>query len=290
MNHAACELPNYLFVANVGEEGWATSTACAISSSKARIKRAFASSFPWMARTRRASSRAGTGVKRYRVVLTGPGGHSYGNFGRPSAIHAAGRIIDLLSDMEVPAQPKTTFNIGRIEGGTAVNAIAEECSFEIDLFRRPRYSRSDRGEALRGGSYGTERENKARAASGVALKSELKLVGNRPAGQMKPDNPLVRAAAWALKANGYEPRFDFSSTDANLPINIGIPAITMGSGGREGNAHSLEEWYEPAGAWKGPQIVLLTILAFDNGLLFWSFNPKISVSPEGEIPEAWPSK
>lgn len=268
MNHASLRTHRtVLFVANVGEEGLGDLNG---------VRYLFQES-PHRNRLREFISMdgsdpsrivtGGTGVKRYRVVLSGPGGHSYGNFGRPSAIHAAGRIIDLLADMEVPAQPKTTFNVGRIEGGTAVNAIAEECSFEIDL-RSVDPGILDRIEAklFEAVRVGVERENKARAASGVALKSEMKLVGNRPAGQMKPDNPLVRAAEWAVKESGFQPGLDFSSTDANLPISIGIPAVTMGAGGRGGNAHSLGEWYEPAAAWKGPQTVLLTILAFDSGI------------------------
>lgn len=268
MNHASLRTHRtVLFVANVGEEGLGDLNG---------VRYLFQES-PHRNRLREFISMdgsdpsrivtGGTGVKRYRVVVSGPGGHSYGNFGRPSAIHAAGRIIDLLADMEVPAQPKTTFNVGRIEGGTAVNAIAEECSFEIDL-RSVDPGILDRIEAklFEAVRVGVERENKARAASGVALKSEMKLVGNRPAGQMKPDNPLVRAAEWAVKESGFQPGLDFSSTDANLPISIGIPAVTMGAGGRGGNAHSLGEWYEPAAAWKGPQTVLLTILAFDSGI------------------------
>ncbi|MDP9171384.1 MAG: M20/M25/M40 family metallo-hydrolase [Acidobacteriota bacterium] len=269
MNDAALHThQTVLFVANVGEEGLGDLNG---------VRYLFEAS-PWKGRLRGFISMdgadpsrivtGGTGVKRYRVTLSGPGGHSYGNFGRPSAIHAAGRVIDLLSDMDVPAQPRTTFNVGRIEGGTAVNAIAEECSFEIDL-RSVDPGALDRVEVklFEAVRLGVERENKARAASGATMKSQVKLVGNRPAGQTRSDHPLVRAADWALRASGFEPHLDFSSTDANFPISLGIPAITMGAGGREGNAHSLDEWYEPADAWKGPQTVLLTILAFDAGLL-----------------------
>jgi acetylornithine deacetylase/succinyl-diaminopimelate desuccinylase-like protein len=209
----------------------------------------------------------GTGVKRYRVTLTGPGGHSYGNFGRVSPIHAAARVIDQLADLQVPAEPKTTFNVGKINGGTTVNAIAEECSFEIDL-RSVDPGVLDRIEAklFEAVRVGVEQENKSRAASGSVLKSEMKLVSNRPGGQTAVSNPLVKAAQTAIGAMGQNPVLQFSSTDSNIPISLGIPAITMGGGGRSGNAHSLEEWFEPADAWKGPQAVLLTILEFDSTL------------------------
>ena len=204
-------------------------------------------------------------MKRYQITLHGPGGHSYGNFGRPSPIHAAGRIIDRLADMEVPTAPKTTFNVGRISGGTAVNAIAEECVFEVDL-RSENPGMLDKievklFEAVR---LGVEEENKARAASHAFLKADTKLVSNRPGGQTPSSGPLAQAAQWAATTTGHTPEFAFSSTDSNVPISLGIPALTMGGGGRSDNAHSLAEWFEPANAWKGPQSVLLTILKFDS--------------------------
>ena len=208
----------------------------------------------------------GTGVKRYRVTLRGPGGHSYGNFGRPSPIHAAGRVIDRLTEMAVPKIPKTTFNVGRIGGGTAVNAIAEECWFEVDL------RSEDAGvldkieakmfEALR---LGVEEENRARPDPQAPLSADTKLVSSRPAGQTPASSPLVQAAEWAATATGHKPLFlAFSSTDSNVPMNLGIPAVTLGGGGKSGDAHSLREWFEPADAWKGPQTVLLTILRYDS--------------------------
>ncbi|MCU1330371.1 MAG: peptidase [Bryobacterales bacterium] len=254
-----------LFVANVGEEGLGDLNGVRYlfteSSFRTRLK-AFVSidgSDPSRIVT------GGTGVKRYRVTLKGPGGHSYGNFGRPSPIHAASRAIDRIADMEVPLQPKTTFNVGRIEGGTAVNAIAEECSFEVDL-RSVDPGNLDRIEAklFEAVRLGVEAENKARAASGAVLTFEMKLVSNRPAGEVEKTNPIVQAALWASGATGHKPLTDFSSTDANIPISMGVPAVTMGGGGTGGNAHSLAEWYSPVKAWKGPQTVLLTFLDFDS--------------------------
>jgi acetylornithine deacetylase/succinyl-diaminopimelate desuccinylase-like protein len=266
LNHAGIKThQTILFAANVGEEGLGDLNG---------VRYLFKES-PYRGRLREFISidgtnparivNGGTGVKRYLVTLRGPGGHSYGNFGRPSPIHAAGRIIDKLADMAVPKKPKTTFNVGRIGGGTAVNAIAEECWFEVDL------RSEDPGvldkievklfEAIR---LGVEDENKARAESKVSLKAETKLVSNRPAGQTPASSPLVQAAQWAAIATGHTPELTFSSTDSNIPISLGIPAVTMGGGGLSDNAHSLAEWYQPANAWKGPQTVLLTILEFDS--------------------------
>jgi acetylornithine deacetylase/succinyl-diaminopimelate desuccinylase-like protein len=207
----------------------------------------------------------GIGVKRYRVALHGPGGHSYGNFGRPSPIHAAGRIIDRLAALEVPKSPKTTFNVGRISGGTSVNAIAEECTFEVDL-RSEDPGVLDRIELklLEAVRLGVEDENRARAESKTSVEAETKLIGYRPAGVTAESSPLVRAALRAAIATGHKPSLSLSSTDSNLPISLGIPAVTLGGGGEGGNAHSLNEYFEPANAWKGPQMVLLTILGFDS--------------------------
>jgi acetylornithine deacetylase/succinyl-diaminopimelate desuccinylase-like protein len=146
-----------------------------------------------------------------------------------------------------------------------VNAIAEDCWFEVDL------RSEDPGvldkievklfEAIR---LGVEEENKARAESKATLKAETKLVSNRPAGRTPASSPLVQAAEWASRATGHSPELTFSSTDSNIPISLGIPAVTMGRGGRSDNVHSLAEWFEPANAWKGPQTVLLTVLKFDS--------------------------
>jgi acetylornithine deacetylase/succinyl-diaminopimelate desuccinylase-like protein len=111
-----------------------------------------------------------------------------------------------------------------------------------------------------------EEENKFRAVSGQKVTVENKLVGQRPAGRTPESNSLVQAAQWASRATGHTPRLTFSSTDSNFPISLGIPAVTLGGGGRSDNAHSLNEWFEPAEAWKGPQTVLLTVLAYERSL------------------------
>jgi acetylornithine deacetylase/succinyl-diaminopimelate desuccinylase-like protein len=100
----------------------------------------------------------------------------------------------------------------------------------------------------------------------MTIKQEMKLVSNGPAGQTAATSAIVQAAEWASGATGHSPSLVYSSTDSNIPISLGIPAITMGGGGRIDNAHSLEEWFEPTNAWKGPQTVLLTTLRFDSGL------------------------
>ena len=112
---------------------------------------------------------------------------------------------------------------------------------------------------------GVEEENKFREPSGQKVSAEAKLVGNRPAGVTAEADPLVQAAVAASRQTGHTPLLVFSSTDSNLPISLGIPAITIGGGGHSDNHHSLDEWFEPEGAWRGAQTVLLTVLKYDAG-------------------------
>jgi acetylornithine deacetylase/succinyl-diaminopimelate desuccinylase-like protein len=176
-----------LFVANVGEEGLGDLNGVRYLFKESPFRDRLKAFISMDGSDPSRVVNGGTGVKRYRVDLTGPGGHSYGNFGRPSPIHAAGRIIDRLADLQVPATPKTTFNVGRISGGTAVNAIAEECSFEVDL-RSVDPGILDRIEAklFEAVREGTADENKVRAASGADGGGEsagaVGRVGDRGAG------------------------------------------------------------------------------------------------------------
>ena len=162
--------------------------------------------------------------------------------------------------METPKDPKTTFTVGIIKGGTSVNSIAYEASMLVDL-------RSNSQEELRVledklldiVKKAATAEN-ARWGSDL-MKVEIKLVGDRPAGKQEADAPIVQAAWAAIKSNGAQPVLrEASSTDANLPISLKIPAITMGPGGNDGCGHSLDEWFDPKDAYKGPQRAFLTIL------------------------------
>jgi acetylornithine deacetylase/succinyl-diaminopimelate desuccinylase-like protein len=256
-----------LFVANVGEEGLGDLNGVKYLFNES-VFRSRLKEFVGIDGINPATITTGaTGVKRYSVTLHGPGGHSYSNFGRPSPIHAAGRIIERISDWDVPNSPKTTFSVGKISGGTSVNAIAEECSFEVDL-RSDDPSELDKIEfkLLDAVRLGAEEENKKRADSRMEVKAEAKLIGNRPAGRTLDSSPLVQAALTAARATGFEPALVFTSSDSNIPISLGIPAITVIQGGTSDNHHSLTEWFEPANAWKGPQMILLTILDYDSRL------------------------
>jgi acetylornithine deacetylase/succinyl-diaminopimelate desuccinylase-like protein len=203
----------------------------------------------------------GVGSLRYRVTFTGPGGHSYGAFGMPNPIHAMGRAMAAVSDLQVPTRPRTTFNVGRVGGGTSVNAIAFESWMEVDL-------RSESAEALaalderfrRSVTDAVAAEN-ARWSSTVLVSVETKLVGNRPAGRTSDTSPIVQAARSVSEALGLSSTLVMSSTDANIPMSLAIPAITIGGGGRGQGAHSLGEEFDTAGSGDGTRRALLLAIA-----------------------------
>jgi tripeptide aminopeptidase len=202
-----------------------------------------------------------TGSLRYETIFRGPGGHSFQEFGLPSAIHAMGRAIAGIADLETPAEPKTTFTVGTVRGGTSVNAIAGEAHMTVDL-------RSNATEELLKlkarvlvlVSEAAAEENKRWGSDRITV--EINLIGERPAGVVAEDSPFVEAARRSAAAIARGPHVVFAgaSTDSNLAMSLGIPAVTIGGGGEGGNWHSLNEWYRPTDAYLGPQNALLTLL------------------------------
>lgn len=202
------------------------------------------------------------GSRRYRVQLHGSGGHSWGDFGVANPVHALGRAISRLAAYPAPSSPRTTFNVGRIAGGTGVNVIAQEATMDVDL-------RSESAEELhrldaffrRAVREAMDDENALRLSGTPPLNLNLQLIGDRPSGQTPRDALLVRLAEEATRALGARPLLDCSSTDANVPISLGIPAITIGAGGTSSNSHTLDEWYDPRGRELGLKRALLVLLS-----------------------------
>jgi len=201
------------------------------------------------------------GSRRYRVEFNGAGGHSWGDFGVPNPVHAMGRAISRLAGYPAPKEPRTSFNVGRIEGGTSVNAIPRSATMEVDL-RSAAEGELQRLDAFfrRAMRDAVDEENARRRAGDPLLKLRLNLTGERPTGETPVDSPLVEIALEATKILGFEPRLDQSSTDSNLPISMGIPAITLGAGGTSGASHTLDEWYDPRDRDKGLKRALLVVL------------------------------
>lgn len=187
----------------------------------------------------------GVGSKRFRVTFRGPGGHSFGAFGLVSPMNAMANAMADLARVQVPAKPKTTYSASVAGGGTSINAIPNEVWMEIDL-RSESPEELARLEARFHAilAYAMEAENHARSTAQGKITVECKLVGDRPAGSTSMESDIVRLSTQALRAHGYNPRHVASSTDANIPMALGIPAIKIGSGGTGGRAHSLEEWID----------------------------------------------
>ena len=201
------------------------------------------------------------GSHRYRVDVTGPGGHSWGDFGLPNPVHAIGRAVSRLAGYPAPKEPRTTFNVGRIEGGTSINSIPSRASIEVDL-RSTAERELQRLDAFfrRAMREAVDEENATRRSGDPLLNLKVDLIGERPTGETRADSPLVELALEATKILGFAPRLDQSSTDSNLPISLGIPAITLGAGGTSGFSHSLDEWYDPRDRDLGLKRGLLVIL------------------------------
>ena len=206
-------------------------------------------------------SHIAVGSHRYRVTFKGPGGHSYGAFGLANPVGALGRAVARLSDVQVPSGPKTTFTIGRIGGGTSVNAIPFEAWMEVDM----RSSNAAALAALDGRfqaavDEAVADENRRWSHPGM-ITAVKELVGDRPAGETPASSPIVQTALAVGRSLGLAPGLSEGSTDANLPISLKIPAITIGGGGTASNGHALSESFDTTDSWKGTQNALLLAIA-----------------------------
>jgi len=202
-----------------------------------------------------------TGSHRYEMIFKGPGGHSFQEFGLPSAIHAMGRAIAMIADLQTPSDPRTTFTVGTVSGGTSVNAIAAEARMAVDMRSNSTDELLKLEAKLLDLVKQAVRDENARWKTDK-LTVEIKLIGDRPAGMVAADSPVVVVAqkSVAAVAPGQKVSLAGSSTDSNQPMSLGIPAVTIGGGGEGGNWHSRNEWYKPVDAWLGPQRALLTVL------------------------------
>jgi acetylornithine deacetylase/succinyl-diaminopimelate desuccinylase-like protein len=201
------------------------------------------------------------GSHRYRVTYKGPGGHSYGAFGLVNPVHALGRAIGKIADFQVPRDPKTTFNVGRIGGGTSVNSIAFEAWMEVDMRSADAASLTSLDASFHKAVDTALAEENERWGSGRTLTVTKDLVGDRPAGRTPADSPVVRAAVSVTEALGLPVMLDEGSTDSNVPMSLGIPAVTIDGGGRGTGAHSLGEAFDATDSWKGTQRATLLAIA-----------------------------
>jgi acetylornithine deacetylase/succinyl-diaminopimelate desuccinylase-like protein len=202
------------------------------------------------------------GSRRFKVTVEGPGGHSWGDFGIVNPIHALGRAVARFATYPAPVSPRTSYNIGKIEGGSSVNSIPEKAAITVDI-RSVVQDEIDKLETYlrRVVELAVHEETSMRTTSDTRLTFDFELIGNRPSGETPFESKIVQTAIECTRAVGVESRLDCSSTDSNIPISLGIPAITIGAGGISGNCHSLAEWYEPVGREQGLKRLLLLTCA-----------------------------
>ena len=200
--------------------------------------------------------------RRLEALITGPGGHSWSDFGMPNPINALVRGAVRFINTRVPASPRTTFNIGQIEGGTSVNSVPHEARLKVDIRSESEEELARLESALRECIVAGVRDEmeSARDRSKGKLEWKVELLGSRPGGELAADSPLLAALRAADDFVGNQSRIERSSTDANLPLSLGIEAISIGAGGNGDGAHSLQEWYDAAGREAGLQRALLTAL------------------------------
>ena len=253
-----------LFVADVGEEGEGNlrGVRALVDSYKTQLKYVIAldgSATEYV-------TTAALPSHRVEISIEGPGGHSWSDFGLPNPIHAMGRGIGHFVTARIPENPRTSFNVGEIEGGTSVNSIPERASMKVDLRSESDIELNKLEGFLRDAmKTGVDEEMTAARQRGMAggtnlLDLKINILGVRPSGELPENSPLLAALLAADSQLGNRSRRERSSTDANVPLSVGIPAISLGAGGRSGGAHTLEEWYDPTGREQGLQRVALTIL------------------------------
>ena len=259
MNEAGVRTPGAVtFVANVGEEGLGD-----LRGVKALFGETLKDQIDRFVSIDNAGihvTTVGVGSHRYRITFKGPGGHSFAQFGMANPANALGRAVARIAEFQVPSDPRTTFNVGRLGGGTSVNAIPSEVWMEVDLRSSdPRQLGVIDARLQQAVDLAVRDENARWGKPGVVTVVKA-LVGDRPAGSISSDAPIVQTARAVALALGVSADFSESSSDSNLPMSLNIPAITIGGGGSSMNSHTLDESFDTTDGWKGTQnAVLLTI-------------------------------
>lgn len=202
------------------------------------------------------------GCRRYRVTFRGPGGHSWAAYGVVNAVHAAAGLVQRLSALRLAQRPRTTLTVSRIGGGSVINAVPAEGWLEVDMRSTSATELARLDAELHRAAREAAAEEDARRRAGTALLSvTLQPLSDRPAGELPPESGLVRVAMEATRLVGASPELAVASTDANIPLSRGIPAIAIGGGGIGGETHTAQEWYEDRDGARGVMRALLVVAA-----------------------------
>jgi tripeptide aminopeptidase len=266
MNEAGIQTTSdILFIGNVGEEGQGDLRGVKYLFTKGKYKDRIKMFISVDGAGGGADiTHGGVGSRRYRVAFKGPGGHSYGAFGLVSPAFAMAGAMQKFGKLTVPEKPKTTYSVGVVGGGTSVNSIPFENWMEVDMRSESRAELQKLDESfLSIINAAVQEENAARSVAQGPITADVKLIGDRPSGETPIESAIVQTAAASIRAAGGRPTFSWSSTDSNIPISMGIPAITVDSGGRGGRAHALDEWIsvDKVPSLRGIEIALVTLLA-----------------------------
>jgi tripeptide aminopeptidase len=260
MKEAGVQTPGSItFVADVGEEGLGDLRGMKQlfdDTLKGQVDR-----FVSIDGTGLGLSHTFVGSHRYRVTFKGPGGHSFGAFGLANPIHALGRAVAKIDEFRVPTDPKTTFNVGRIGGGTSVNSIPFEAWMEVDMRSVSAAALQELDGRFQKAVDAAVDEENARWGKPGVITVEKKLVGDRPAGSVAADAPIVRAGIAVTKLFGPVRTEGAGSSDANYPVSLGIPSLDISGGGQGMHAHSLQESFDTTDSVVGTQRALLLTIA-----------------------------
>jgi acetylornithine deacetylase/succinyl-diaminopimelate desuccinylase-like protein len=253
-----------LFVGDVGEEGAGDLRGVRHLFAKGKYKDRINAFFSMDGTSADRVTYGAVGSKRYRVTFKGPGGHSYGAYGIVNPMAALGTTVVEMNKLRTPEKPKTTYATSVIGGGTSVNAIPDAVWLEVDMRSEGADQLADLDRRFRLiVRDAVARENAARSTRVGRITVDLKPIGSRPTGETDPNAEIVRLTTAAVKAAGYQPVLGAGSTDSNIPISLKIPAVTIGSGGSGGRAHSTDEWIDVAKpeSVRGMAVGLVALLA-----------------------------
>jgi tripeptide aminopeptidase len=261
LRSSAFRLPGFVLAATVGEEGEGNLGGMRYLAGESALARRIQAYIvldgPALDRitTRALASR------RMEVAFTGPGGHSWSDYGTANPVHALGHAISLLASQIPPPndEPRSAFNFGMVEGGSSINSIPVLARAKIDIRSESEPRLAEWADTLASAvAQALEREN--RRATGGKLTARVKELGSRPSGELTPQNSALLAVLRAIDAHlGIRARLDCSSTDANIPLSLGLPALAIGAGGSGGGGHTPAEWYDPEGRDLGLKRVLLLL-------------------------------
>lgn len=249
-----------LFCANTGEEGAGNLRGMRHLFTRGRYARRIAAALVLDGAGDSAIVTRALGSQRFRLTVSGPGGHSWSDFGTPNPILLLARMLTTLADLPLPTDPRTALNAGIISGGTSVNSIPSSASVQLDLRSTDPVTLEHTADLLRTAAVNVLTTANQINPSYPPATLEIELIGDRPAAMLPADSPLLRTLHAVDRHLGLRSEIRIGSTDANLPLSLGVPAVAVGTGGTGGGIHTVAEWYDPTGRETALRRILLTLL------------------------------